>query len=89
VPSDLLRPIVSRPQLLAQAPQIGVLILGVLFDRDMIYPGGSPVVLDLRQGRPQRRFGVKLVDQTVPFAAFDPRFEGRQHSSRPNRWFGP
>src|ERR1700730_9747027 len=89
VPSDLLRPITARPQLLAQAPQICVRILRVVFDRDMIHPGGPPVGLDLCEGRPQRRFGVKLIDQAVPFAAFDPLFEGRQHPCRPNRWFGP
>src|SRR6266436_3897089 len=55
----------------------------------MIHPCGSPVGLNLREGRPQRRLGVELVDQAVPFAAFDPHFEGHQHPCRPNRWFGP
>ena len=89
MPSDLLRSVASRPQFLAQASQIGVRILRVVFDRDMINPTGAPVGRHLREGRPQRRFGVELVDQAVPLAAFDPLFEGRQHPLRPNRWFGP
>jgi hypothetical protein len=89
VPSDALRPVPSGSQLIAQAPQIGVQFLRVAFDRDMIHPGGSPVGRHLREGRPQRRFEMELVDQTVPLAAFDPLFEGRQHPCRPNRRFGP
>src|SRR5262250_3115276 len=55
----------------------------------MIHSGRALVGRHLREGRPQRRFGLELVDQTVPFAAFDPLFEGRQHPCRPNRRFGP
>ena len=89
VPSDLLRPVASPPQLLAQAPQICVPVLREVFDRDMIHSGRTLVGRHFREGRPQRRLGLDLVDQTVPFAAFDPLFEGSQHPCRPNRWFGP
>jgi hypothetical protein len=89
VPSDLLRPVTARPQVLAQALEIGVRILRVVFDRDMINPGRTAVSRHLCEGRPQRCFGVELVVQAVLFAAFNPLFEGRQHPLRPNRWFGP
>ena len=89
VPSDLLRPVASPPQLLAQAPQICVPIFREVFDRDMIHSGRTLVGRHFRESRPQRRLGLNLVDQTVPFAAFDPLFEGSQHPCRPNRWFGP
>src|SRR5215471_1158040 len=89
VPSDVLRTVASPPQFLAQAPQVCVHIFRVVFDRDMIYSGRTPIGLNLRKGRPQRRLGMDLVDQAVPFTAFDPLFEGLQHPCRPNRRFGP
>src|SRR5882672_1293209 len=89
VPSDLLRSIRSTPQLLAQALQVGVQITRVLCDRDMIHPGGTLVGLYAHKGRTQRVLGMKLVDQAVPFAAFDPLLEGRQHPLRPDLWFDP
>src|SRR5260370_41980913 len=55
----------------------------------MIHSGCALVGRHLREGRPQRRLGLDLVDQTVPLAAFDPLFEGSQHPCRPSRWFGP
>jgi len=79
VPSDLLRAVVSPPQLLAQALQICVLVLRETLDRDMVHAGRAFVGRHFREGRLQRRFGLDLVDQAVPFAAFHPLFEGSQH----------
>jgi len=89
VPSDRLRPVLARAQLLAQAPQVGVHIIGKPLDRDMVHPGRSLVGGHFLERRPQRRFRIDLVDQAVPLAAFDPLFEGRQHPRRPNRRFDP
>jgi hypothetical protein len=75
----LLRPVTSLPQFLAQAFQICVLILRESFDRDMIHTGCAFVGRHCRESRLKRRLGLDLVDQTVPFAAFHPLFEGSQH----------
>ena len=58
-------------------------------DGNVVHPGGSPVGRHSREGLAERVFGVELVDQTVPFAAFDPLFEGRQHPLCPNPRFDP
>jgi site-specific DNA recombinase len=89
VPADRLRSVGPGPQLLAQPPQVGVQITRVVRDADVIHPGGSPVGRHSREGQAERVFGVELVDQTVPFAALDPLFEGRQHPLRPNPRFDP
>ena len=88
VPSDALRPVTSGAQRLAQVRQIGVQIARVLRDRDVVHPCRSVVGRHLRERQPQRCCGVDFVDQTVPFAAFDPPFEGRQHPLCPHPRFG-
>src|SRR5215467_16402493 len=55
----------------------------------MVHAGRAFVGRHFREGRLQRRLGLDLVDQAVPFAAFHPLFEGSQHPWRPNSWFGP
>ena len=88
VPSDALRPVNPGAQRFAQARQIGVQIARVLRNRDVIHPRRPAVGRHLRERRPQRRFGVDLVDQAVPLAAFDPFIEGRQHPLCPHLRFG-
>jgi hypothetical protein len=39
-----------------------------VFDRDMIHSGRALVGRHFREGRLQRRLGLDLVDQAVPFA---------------------
>jgi leucyl-tRNA synthetase len=45
VPSDVLRLVCSRPQFIAQTLQVGIQVLRVAFDRDMIHPGRAGVGL--------------------------------------------
>jgi hypothetical protein len=73
---------------LAQARQIGVQIARVLDNCDVIHSCRCAVGCHLRERRPQRCFGVDLVDQAVPLAGFDPRFEGRKHPRCPHPQFG-
>src|SRR6266567_150277 len=89
VPSDSLRPIVASSQLLAQALEICVFSFCECFDRNMIYSRSPGIGLHLRKGRLQSCRQAELIDQAVPFASFDPHFEGHQHPCRPNRWFTP
>jgi hypothetical protein len=55
----------------------------------MIHPRRPAVGRHLRERRPQCGFGVDLVNQALPFAAFDPRLEGRQHPRCPHPRFDP
>ena len=89
MPADRLRLVGSSSQLLAQPPQVGVQIRRVVRDADMVHSRRPSVGRHTREGLAERVDGVELVDQTVPFAAFDPLCEGRQHPLRPNPRFDP
>jgi hypothetical protein len=88
VPPDRLRTVRAGSQGLAQAAQVGVQVLRIQFDVDMVHPGRALVGSHRSERRPQRGFRVELVDQTIPSASCDPFGQGRQHPCRPYRRFG-
>ena len=55
----------------------------------LIYSRRSFVRFHLGESRQQVGVGVDLINQTKPFASFDPFLKGRQHPCRPDRRFHP
>src|SRR6266508_2743001 len=76
-------------QALRQSLQILFQVLFVHLYRSVIYSRRSVIGFHLGECRRQIGGSVDLINQTKPFAPFDPFLKGRQHPCRPDRRFHP
>src|SRR6266481_5572402 len=88
VPANRLRPVLARPQPLAQPTQIVIQLSLEHLHRDVVHSARPMVGLHARKRRPQGPLSVDLVHQAIPLASSHPLREGRQHAFRPHRRFG-
>jgi hypothetical protein len=88
-PFDGVGPVLILPEGLLQGADRVVFVYFDLFNTLVIPSGAAAVGDDFLQRAGQVLGTPDFINQSKPFASFNPRFQGRQHALRPDHRFSP